>query len=344
MPLQFVIERSRYVTSPLLQRGESPVRHSRPRRPILSRSPSRLPGRGRTGVRRSPSMAWGRLPHSSLSRALRLVVATGTAACAVSLVVAMVALVASMGSTGATRTSVRPLASDTAGHRRQMDHHPAQHQPDHLLIGRTLATYRGMSPGGHRNFQVSWHGVWGISWTFNCPAGRNGSFVMSESGGDLHQPVRVSTGGPAGHGIFWDTGDLGKHSLAVVSSCSWTVQVVLPRVIAGHQARGSGRRETAGSDRGLQATDHQQNPQHLANTEHSKQPQNPQNPQHPETRQHSGTPQRSASSEHSRRQRLSRRSAAQSGSASAQRSLVSPGRAARRPTTCLRPRRAGSAS
>jgi hypothetical protein len=107
--------------------------------------------------------------------------------------------------------------------------HGHGHPGDRVLVGRTLATYRGAGTVSRRHFQVSGPGNWGISWEFSCPAGQHGSFTIKTDDDDADGRERVSTSGSAGHGIYWYYSDPGSHLILVSSSCPWTVRVVLAR-------------------------------------------------------------------------------------------------------------------
>lgn len=211
------------------------MRRSLARHSHRTRAPSRHVGSASNNVTQpGPVPAWGGPSRSALGRALRLIATAGTAAGGMCLVLAMVAWVAARG---APHAAPSPAASDASGQAG-----PAAR----LMIGRTMATYRGAIPVSHRHFRVASPGDWGISWAFTCPASQHSRFVITVGGEDSGDAgdhlrddpdgrARVDITGSAGHGIYWRTSDPGPHSLLIVSRCPWTVRVVLPRLPAARQ-------------------------------------------------------------------------------------------------------------
>ena len=246
MSAQFVIQRSRCVTN--VGRWEGLVRHYRTRRSVLGERPPRLLRSGGSHAG-PPGQAAARDDpwRSPLRRRLRLIGAVGTAAGGMCLVLAMVALVATMTGTGVPRRASSSVSGHPSSHPGQPSHRP-ESQAGHLLVGRTLAVYRGAGARKRSSFQLTRRGAWGISWGFTCPASHHGTFLMTEGGPGEKQDDQVDARGPAGHGVFWDTSDPGGHTLVVSSDCPWTVRVVLPRLIARHQAAGLHPRNGMGED------------------------------------------------------------------------------------------------
>jgi hypothetical protein len=207
------------------------VRRSLARHSHRTRAPSRHLGRAGDDVTQpGPVPEWRGPGRSSLGRALRLIATAGTAAGGMCLVLAMVAWVAARGT---PHPAPSPVASDASGQAG-----PAAR----LMIGRTMATYRGAGPMSHRHFRVASPGDWGISWAFTCPSGQHSRFVIrdgSEGSDDFREDsdgrARVDITGSAGHGIYWRTSAPGPHPLLIVSRCPWIVRVVLPRLPAARQ-------------------------------------------------------------------------------------------------------------
>ena len=281
------------------------MRRSRARHSQLTRSPSRCARRARNDADRpDPVPEWGGPSRSSLGRALRLIATAGTAAGGMCLVLAMVAWVAMRGAPHPAAPG--PASSGATSH---------ASPSDRSLIWRTIATYRGAGPVNRRQFQVSRPGNWGISWEFRCPAGRRATFSIRANDGDSDQRARVDTGGSAGRGIYWNTGDPGDHSLLVTSRCPWTVRVVLPRLLAGHQGASSPPAGPSARVTNVKAGNHG------PKVSHPKKPKQPKQPEEAQEAQEAEEAQAPRESRPRLRERLaagavvSRRSAGSSGSA-----------------------------
>jgi hypothetical protein len=155
--------------------------------------------------------------------------AVGIAGAAACLVLAGLALMTDPGRPAPSGTAVGPASGPgalSAPANRDAAAHTAV-SPDPLVIGTTIAVYRGKRsaiPGG---VEIGMPGDVGIVWSYRCRAGRHCRFMFKDSGG-THNAREIDTSGPSGHGILWDTGDAGYHSFAVVANCRWSIQVVLP--------------------------------------------------------------------------------------------------------------------
>jgi len=176
-------------------------------------------------------------------RALRLVIAAGTAAAGVCLVLGMTALVVKMGSEGVSGSadsgpiSARQASNLTAGHGPARPSDPPNTAP-HWIAGPVVASFRGARLARRAEFHIAGRGAWGLSWSFRCVAGRSGSLLVTGSAKLTGYDLEIDASGPAGRGITWYTTDPGNHSLDIISDCSWAVRVVLPRLPNHQQAPG----------------------------------------------------------------------------------------------------------
>lgn len=99
--------------------------------------------------------------------------------------------------------------------------------------GSTVEAYQGTASATEGPFHIGQPGNWGVSWAFQCPAGRSEDFSVTETAGRSGRPLpgglQIDTSGPSGSGLAWQSADVGSHFLQVTSGCSWTVNVVLPK-------------------------------------------------------------------------------------------------------------------
>ncbi len=168
---------------------------------------------------------------SGVHRALRLVVAAGTATAGVCIVVGMTALAVKFGAV-VPRSAAGPIKARQTG-----DLTASRETPDparargrrHLIPGAVIASYQGAALARRVEFQVKLPGTWGLAWAFSCPGGLSGSLVVTENDSTRHDDPAIDASGPVGHGISWTVGDPGHQSMSIVSRCPWTVRVVLPR-------------------------------------------------------------------------------------------------------------------
>jgi len=168
-----------------------------------------------------------------LHRALRLVIAAGTAAAGVCLVLGMTALVVKMGGGVSGSADSWPVTARQASNLTVGDG-PARpagppNAPPHWIAGQVVAYFRGARLAKHAEFRIVGRGTWGLSWSFRCVAGRSGRLVVTGIAKLTGYDLEIDASGPAGHGITWYTADPGNHSLDIISACSWAVRVVLPR-------------------------------------------------------------------------------------------------------------------
>jgi len=206
------------------------VRHSRHRRPRIS---GRLDAHVRT-IR--PRAAHGS-PGSRLRRALRVILVIGGSAAAVGTAVGMVAAVVALGE-GEIRDPLSAVSSGVLPGIGSLTSHGAGSLSTGLA-GNTIHKYHGK--GGERprivSFSVS--GAWQVRWSFRCRAGRQGSFVLTDTSGHAHG---IHTSGNRGSGLWPRSGKPGYHKLAITSNCQWSAYVVLRAPVhatVSHSARPS---------------------------------------------------------------------------------------------------------
>ena len=209
-----------------------------------------LPNPGRQDSFRWPELTASAPNRPAVHRVLRLVIAVGTAATGVCLVIALTVLVVQLGATGVGRTAPRrPIAASQSGNStvsRRGRPRPGPAGPaTRWIAGPAIASFRGTGPARHDHFAVSSPGTWGLSWSFSCPAPRSGFFRLTAKGTTTGDDVELDVAGPTGRGITWNTRDAGAHSLEVSSHCTWTARVVLPTTAPGRRQAG---REPASAD------------------------------------------------------------------------------------------------
>jgi hypothetical protein len=197
------------------------VLHPRARRTASGPADTAQPHPRRRDSFRWPARAASAPSTPVIHRALRLVIAAGTAAAGICLVLALTVLVVQLGATGVARTaSNRPVATSQSGD-------TSASLGGRWVAGPAIASFHGTGPARHHHFAVSSPGIWGLSWSFSCSTRRPGHFQLTVKGTTTGDDVEVEVASPAGRGITWNTGAAGAHSLDVSSDCSWTARVVL---------------------------------------------------------------------------------------------------------------------
>jgi hypothetical protein len=161
------------------------------------------------------------------------------------LVVGMVTPVAATGSTGhgqAGRTVAPGQRSEGSRHTgapsggnqggtggpSMPGRHARMSPSSHFHIGHTVIVFKGSGTGEPGPFTIRRPGSWGLSWSYNCPRGERGDFVLGETHTWIGLNVSVRKSGSAGRGMYWVTGDTGPHSFVVASECTWRLRVVMP--------------------------------------------------------------------------------------------------------------------
>jgi hypothetical protein len=188
---------------------------------------------GRHSLRR-PELAASAPDRPAVHRALRLVIAAGTAAAGVCLVLAMTVLAVQLGAAGVARSaSSRPIVAAQSGSSEASRGGPrptASAGPaSSWIAGPAIATFHGTGPARNDQFAVREPGSWGLSWKFSCSARQSGGIRLTAKGTVAGHHVVLDAAGPSGRGVTWNTRDAGIHILDVSTSCSWTATVILPK-------------------------------------------------------------------------------------------------------------------
>jgi len=170
----------------------------------------------------------GRVPAVGLHRAVRLTLATGAAGAGVCMVLGLMALVIKVGPLNSSPPPARYYPGSSPGQHGGVQSGP--HRDDAVI-----ASFHGGRRSAIGSFRVPAPGTWGLSWTFSCAPGRAGRLMVSENKAASARGLEIDASGRAGQGTTWDALDPGRYSLAIMSDCSWTVQVVGPKSAADRQ-------------------------------------------------------------------------------------------------------------
>jgi hypothetical protein len=163
-------------------------------------------------------------PPRPARRILRLIAAIGAIVGGQCAVLALIALVVEMGAqptaSVASSTPRRPAISAR--------HDRAKTPPPRLTVGRTVRPYSGGPMTSPARIQITFTGIYGITWSFRCPEGSTGSFTVRDGGGTGTGQAVVAAAGQSRQGVWWDLSQRGRHTLLVASDCPWSAQVVRP--------------------------------------------------------------------------------------------------------------------
>ncbi len=97
-------------------------------------------------------------------------------------------------------------------------------------VGRTVSAWAGKGGRGGRLVPLDVPAAtWGLAWSFRCPPGQSGTFVLRRPGRASPGTVTQSVRRQRDAGIWWFVRDPGVHAVVVQSSCPWRARVVLPR-------------------------------------------------------------------------------------------------------------------
>lgn len=229
-PLHFVIERSLTVTGTLVtfshdEDGPTPMTYRdsgslrAPTRPPQHAAPFDTSGRGLiSGRLRHPH------PHQGQAhQALRLVVTAGMWAAGLCLVIGSIALV--VAAAGPNQSGSRLAAQ--SGPASQAGTAP-EPRPGLAPGSQTLAAFAGRGNATTRQFSVAARSQWLLRWRYSCPAGlRTGQFIVAGTAANEQVlGASVTENGSSGHGTSGLSLAAGRHSLVVISTCSWTMTVV----------------------------------------------------------------------------------------------------------------------
>jgi hypothetical protein len=178
-------------------------------------------------------------------RALRLIMTACAVAAGLCLVIGLVTLVATIGTakpgpaststagghrpTGMVGPTPLPSAGQSTANQGRTGHHGhhAWLSPGGrgLASGKVLASYSGHGTAETALFTIGKPGIWHLTWSYNCRNGQISDFVLGETRTWIGLAVTVDLKGTSDHGSYWVMNDGGPHSMVVVSSCAWHLQV-----------------------------------------------------------------------------------------------------------------------
>ena len=100
--------------------------------------------------------------------------------------------------------------------------------------GQVLATFAGSGNMITPDFKVRAGVRWELRYSYTCPAGAQaGQLIVAEgSGASVSPPAvgpNINASGISGDGSTWLSPDGANHYLMVISTCSWTMEVVQSR-------------------------------------------------------------------------------------------------------------------
>jgi hypothetical protein len=176
-----------------------------------------------------------------IHRVMRLVLASGVAAAGLCLILGLTALAATLGTSQEAAdpdnmaAAVKPVSNDgtpgtSASPPAASRTSDGQRTPPRA--GRTIASLHGAGRPMRTHFRVGRPGTWGMAWRFTCIAGHTGHLIVKEGPGVSRSHVEIDASGRAGTGTTWNSLDPGRHSLTVVSDCSWSLRLMLPKPAA----------------------------------------------------------------------------------------------------------------
>ncbi len=218
--------------------------HPRTRTSVSGPRHVRLSARGWPWPVPSPIPAAGAsgLP-ARFHRAVRLALAAGVVAAGLCLVLGMTVLAVTIGARGrvpadpeAVGRAVQPVSSYRTAAKPGSSSGPGEAQGEHAslpLAGRTVAAFHGASQPSRAVFHVAKPGTWGLAWTLRCRGGTTGHLIVAEGAGPSAYAIEIDASERSGGGTSWYVRDPGRHSLAITSTCSWSVRIVLANVAAG---------------------------------------------------------------------------------------------------------------
>lgn len=93
-----------------------------------------------------------------------------------------------------------------------------------------LALFSGHGDQTTRRFSVRAGVRWQLRWEYRCPAGQQtGEFIVDRTDigpGEMSRGASIKESAPIGKGSTWLKAGGAIHSLVVISTCTWTMQVV----------------------------------------------------------------------------------------------------------------------
>lgn len=94
---------------------------------------------------------------------------------------------------------------------------------------RVVTAFSGRGNQTTRPFRLRPHLRWELRWTYNCPAAAVGQLIVEAAGGTEAAGASIYQTGIGGTGSTWLNTGGPKHSLVVISTCSWTMKAVQAR-------------------------------------------------------------------------------------------------------------------
>lgn len=214
-----------------------------------------------------PSADWDQPPPNRL---LRLLIAAGSAAAGMCVVVALVTLVITLGA----HARKLPLAAASASGRTRQD----SGRGTGLTVGRTVATLTGNGGPDRHTVRVQARATWGLAWSFRCPPGRSGTFTVRADGPARTSRVTITASGRHERGMWWDFGDPGLRLLRVRSTCPWHASIVRPGASPTPSSSRSPRPSRSPSPGGKPSHSPQPWHSHSPEPKHSPQPRHSHSP------------------------------------------------------------------
>lgn len=191
----------------------------------------------------SPGPVTGVPSVPGLHRAIRLALAAGVGAAGVCLVLGMTVLAVTVGTSGAgpaipdaAGRVVQPVSKDSTPARPASSSAGGSARREHAtlpLVGRTVAYFHGSDQPSRAAFRIPEPGTWGLSWVLRCQGGKTGHLIVTEGTSASPNDVGVEASGRSDGGTSWYVRDPGRHWIAIRSSCSWSVAIVLTKAAAG---------------------------------------------------------------------------------------------------------------
>ena len=172
---------------------------------------------------------------------MRLVLASGLAAAGLCLILGLTALAATLGTgqdaadPGNMAAAVKPVSNDGTPGTSASPPAASRTSDDQRTprpAGRTIASLHGAGQPMRTHFRIGRPGAWGMAWRFTCIAGHTGHLIVREGPGVSRSNVEFDASGRAGGGTTWNILDPGRHSLTIVSDCSWSLRLMLPKSAA----------------------------------------------------------------------------------------------------------------
>jgi hypothetical protein len=164
-------------------------------------------------------------------RALRLFVIAGTWAAGLCLVIGSIVLVtaATGHSRGQPALAMAGQTSLATGNASRLAVAGLANRPEHGGFD-VIARFSGHGDETTRQFRIRPHLRWELRWTYSCPAGMAaGQLIVEDAGSTETNGASIDQTGISGAGATWLNSAVPRHSLVVISTCSWTMKAVQAR-------------------------------------------------------------------------------------------------------------------